>query len=75
MAIAVSAPGVAPTGKVQVKIGKKTYTGTLKGGKVTIRLARFAKAGKVRATVTYLGDAVTTSARTSATITVRKAKK
>jgi hypothetical protein len=75
VAIAVSAQGYTPTGKVRVKIGKKTYTGTLKSGKVTIRLARFTKAGPVRATVTYLGDALTTPVSTTAKITVSKAKR
>ena len=57
---------------MKVKIGRKTYTGTLKAGKVTIRLARFFKAGMVRASVTYLGDALTESARSTATIKVNK---
>jgi hypothetical protein len=75
VAIAVSAQGLTPTGKVKLKIGKKTYVGTLKRGKVTIKLTRFAKAGPVRATVTYLGDALTASVSTIARITVSKAKK
>jgi hypothetical protein len=75
VAIAVSAPGFTPTGKVKVKIGKKTYTGTLKSGKVTIRLARFAKPGKVRATVAYLGDALTNPVSTTARFTVAKARR
>ncbi|WP_345528388.1 5'-nucleotidase C-terminal domain-containing protein [Nocardioides endophyticus] len=75
VAIAVSAQGYTPTGKVRVKVGKKTYTGTLRSGRVTIKLARFTKAGPVRATVTYLGDALTNPVSTTAKITVSKAKK
>jgi hypothetical protein len=75
LAIAVTAQGFTPTGKVKVKIGKKTYTGTLRSGKVTIKLPRFTKAGAVRASVTYLGDALTNPVSTTARFTVSKAKK
>lgn len=75
LVIGVSAPGFTPTGKVTVTVGKKTYTGTLRTGRVTIRLARFAKPGRVRATVTYLGDALAQPASTTARITVSKARK
>lgn len=62
LTVAVSAPGLTPTGKVRVKVGGKTYNKALRGGKATIKLKRFAKAGKARATVTYLGSALTTKA-------------
>jgi 5'-nucleotidase len=75
LVIRVSAPGFTPTGKVTVKVGKKTYTGTLRSGKVTIRLARFAKPGRVRATVTYLGDALAEPVSRTAKLTVSKARK
>lgn len=56
LAIVVTAQGVTPTGKVSVKIGKKRYTAKLKSGRATIKLARFAKPGKVTVLVTYRGD-------------------
>ncbi|WP_170981590.1 5'-nucleotidase C-terminal domain-containing protein [Nocardioides dongxiaopingii] len=71
--VAVRAAGFTPTGKVTVKIGAKTYAGTLKAGKVTIALPKFRKAGTVRAAVTYAGDALTVSRQTTKKIVVRKA--
>ncbi|MBC7632521.1 5'-nucleotidase C-terminal domain-containing protein [Aeromicrobium sp.] len=73
MVIAVAAQGLTPTGKVTVKIGRKTYAGSLTNGKATIKLTRFKKAGTVRASVTYVGDARTKSVSTTARITVKKA--
>ncbi len=51
--------GPEPTGKVTVKIGKKTYTKTVKSGKVTIRGASLKARGKVKVTVTYTPKAKT----------------
>lgn len=72
--ITTTAAGFTPTGKVTVKIGAKTYTGTLARGKVTVRLATFNKPGTVRAAITYLGDARTRSASTTAKLVVVKAR-
>ncbi len=55
--IRVQAPGGTPTGKVTVKVGRKTVSGTLRGGVVTIRLPKVAKPGRVKATVAYAGNA------------------
>jgi hypothetical protein len=71
--VTVRAAGFTPTGKVTVKIGAKTYAGTLKAGKATITLPKFKKAGTVKATVTYAGDALASSARTTKKIVVKKA--
>ncbi|WP_167736572.1 5'-nucleotidase C-terminal domain-containing protein [Nocardioides sp. 1609] len=71
--VTVAASGFTPTGRVTVKIGAKTYAGTLRAGKVTITLPKFKKAGTVRATVTYVGDALAGSVRTTKKIVVKKA--
>ncbi len=56
--VAVTAPGVVPTGKVTVVIGKSRKVVALKGGKATasVRIAKKAKAGKVTVKVSYGGD-------------------
>ncbi|CAM3486897.1 bifunctional metallophosphatase/5'-nucleotidase [Nocardioides zeicaulis] len=52
-----SALGIAKvTGKIKVKAGGKTYTVKLKKGKAFLRLDRFAKAGKKKIVVSYLGN-------------------
>ncbi|MCW2736595.1 family 16 glycoside hydrolase [Nocardioides sp.] len=68
--ISVSAAGSTPTGKVSVKVGSTTLKGTLRGGKVTLRLPVFAKAGTARMKVAYAGDARTLSAARTTRITV-----
>lgn len=75
LAVVVSAPGITPTGKVTVRVGTKTYTGAVRGGRATVALPRFAKAGTVRASVTYAGDTLAAPASTTVRITVRKAPK
>ncbi|WP_340540157.1 5'-nucleotidase C-terminal domain-containing protein [Nocardioides sp. GXZ039] len=62
--VQVSTAGFTPTGVVAIKIGKRTYTAKVVSGVATVKLAKFAKAGKYQAKVTYRGDALT-SARTS----------
>ena len=52
-----------PTGKVVAKVGTKTFSGTLKSGKVTIALPKSAKGKTVP--VTYKGDGYSKSAKTS----------
>ncbi|MBA2952584.1 DUF1080 domain-containing protein [Nocardioides sp. MAH-18] len=69
LAVVVSATGPTPTGAVKVKVGTRTYLGHLRNGTATVRIARFAKAGTVRATVSYLGDSATAPA--SETIRIR----
>lgn len=73
--VTVTAPGLTPSGRVTVKVGAKTYPATLKGGRATVRLARLTKPGTVRATVSYLGDALTEKAATTAKIKVVRAKR
>jgi hypothetical protein len=71
--VAVTAPGHVPSGVVAVKVGSRTYTASLRSGRATITLAKFAKAGTVRASVTYRGDARTTPSTTTRAIKVVKA--
>lgn len=73
LALKVTAPGVTPTGTVKVKVGAKTYSVALRGGKATLRLARFAKAGTVRLTASYAGDAATTAVTKTVRLVVKKA--
>lgn len=71
--VTVSATGVTPGGKVVVRLGgKKVATGTLRNGKVQVRLPR-QQAGQRKLTVRYAGDAdVADSFRT---VTVKVAKR
>ena len=76
--IRVTAPGVrssAITGKLVVKVGKKTVrTITLtasKKGVATIRLPKFTKRGKTTVTVRYLGSATLKPATRSVRVSVR----
>ncbi len=55
--IKASAFGISTvTGKVKVKAGGKTYKVKLKKGKAFLRLDRFAKTGKKKIVVSYLGN-------------------
>ena len=70
---------VSPTGTVRVRIakniGKKRYVATLENGRAIVKLQRFSKPGRARATVTYLGDALSESVKAAERIAVKKAKK
>ena len=61
-------------GKVRLVVGSRTYRGRLAGGKVRIRLRPFARAGRVKLTVRYLGDRRTKAARTTTRVRVRPAR-
>lgn len=57
VAISVSAKGVAPTGKVQVRVGSKIVkTLTLKNGKAKYTVKKFTSKGTKKVSVTYLGS-------------------
>jgi hypothetical protein len=73
--VGVRARGVTPTGTVTVTFGKRSVSGTLVGGRVLVKLPRFAKAGTVRGTVTYRGDAHTTGVTRTLTLRVVKRKR
>lgn len=72
LTVRVTAPGGVVTGKVQVRVGGKTLTGTLSGGVVRFTLPKAAKVGPRKVYVTYLGSATATRAARATTIrTVR----
>jgi large repetitive protein len=84
VSIALAAPGaVTVTGPVtvkvvgKVKVGSKvrssyTLTGRVVNGKVTFRLPKAAKAGKLKITVTYGGSSLTTNVAGSRVIKVKR---
>jgi hypothetical protein len=72
--VGVRARGITPAGTVTVTVGSTTMTARLVHGRAVFRLPKFAKAGTVRATVTYHGDASTTAVRAAVTIKVVKNK-
>ncbi|WP_134741512.1 family 16 glycoside hydrolase [Nocardioides sp. 503] len=75
VAVTVRALGLVPSGKVRLKVGARTYTGTLRNGVATVRLARFAKPGTFRVTATYLGDAFTVARSATTRIKVARARR
>ncbi len=56
---AVRAGGQAATGRIQVKVGNKTYKATLANGRATVALKPFPTTGKKQVKITYLGNATT----------------
>ena len=60
-------------GTVTVRQGGKNYAGTVKNGKVRVRLGTFTSSGpRKKVTVTYSGNAVANGSTTSFTVKVRK---
>jgi ABC-type phosphate transport system substrate-binding protein len=58
LTVSLAGATAAPTGKVTVKLGKKTVgKGSFKNGKAKINLKPFKKAGKAKLKLTYAGDA------------------
>ena len=77
--IVVSAPGVTPTGKVEVTVKSgdktKTYKATLDAdGKVKLELKKAKKVGKLKVKVAYSGDAAVESGTAKTTIKVVEKK-
>ncbi len=72
LTVTVSVPkgAVKATGKVSVKIGKKTVTATLKNGKATVRLPKITKTTKVK--VTYAGKSTHAKASKSYTFKIKR---
>ncbi len=68
--VTVRRGAAAATGTVAVRYGTRTRTLTLTAGTATLRLPKL-KAGKLRITVRYAGDATTTASTASRTIRVR----
>ena len=67
----VRAGGGEATGNVKVKVGKKTYIGRLRSGKVTFVLGKHAPRGKLKVKAAYGGDARTAGAAGVMTIRLR----
>ncbi len=59
-------------GKVRIKVGGRTYLGTLKDGKVKVTLRQFGNRGKKKMEVKYLGTKAVKSVRTSLKVRVRR---
>ncbi|QSR30898.1 bifunctional metallophosphatase/5'-nucleotidase [Nocardioides sp. S5] len=71
--IKASAFGIAKvTGKVKVKAGGKTYKVKLKKGRAFLRLDRFAKTGKKKIVVSYLGNRKIRGDKQVITVRVRR---
>jgi hypothetical protein len=74
LVVRVTAPEGTPTGKVRVKVGKRTLKGTLRRGKVTVTLPAFARVGRAKVKVAYKGDAHTLAASKALRVRVRAAR-
>ncbi|MET0446980.1 MAG: ExeM/NucH family extracellular endonuclease, partial [Aeromicrobium sp.] len=64
---------VVDGGKVTLRSGGKKYTGTVKDGRVRIRLGKFTTSGsRKKVTATYTGNGVAKGSSTTFTVKVRK---
>ncbi len=70
--VTVKAAGANATGRIEVKVGGDTYKAKLEGGRAVVQLDRFAKTGKKKVKVSYLGNGSTESASETVTINVRR---
>ena len=70
---AIRAGSLAATGRIEVKVGTKTYKATLANGRATVALKPFPTTGKKKVKVTYLGNAGTL--RAVKTVTIRVVRK
>ena len=66
----VRAGGAAATGRIEVKVGGKTYRAKLENGRATVVLKPFPTTGKKQVKVIYLGNATTLRAVKTVTIKV-----
>ena len=55
----VTTPDGAATGRIEVKVGSKTYKAKLENGRAVVQLDRFGKTGKKKVKVSYLGNGST----------------
>ena len=72
---AVRAGGQPATGRIQVKVGNKTYKATLANGRATIALKPFPTTGKKKVKITYLGSDTAQPAVKTITVKVVRKKK
>lgn len=73
--VTVRSEGAAAKGKVEVRIGGKTYRATLKNGKATVRLAKFGSAGVKVGKAVYLGNDTTKKSTDVFKVKVTKKKR
>lgn len=71
--VAVTAPGVTPAGPVTVRVGEKSVTGTLAGGRATVALPAGLRPGAVEVTASYAGQPGVTGSAGRADLRVTKA--
>jgi len=70
--VTVTAPGLNPAGSVRVREGGRTVgRGKVRGGRATVKLARFATPGVKRLTVAYGGDGPRAGRTATLRLTVR----
>jgi 5'-nucleotidase len=72
LTVKLSAPGHRVTGRVSVTTGGRTYLARLSAGKATVKLRPYARAGKNKAVVTYLGSDTDRSVKKTVTIRVSR---
>lgn len=70
--VTVKTGGQPAMGKVELKVGGKTYTAKLKNGKADVTLPPFGKAGEKQVKIKYLGNSSTKASSASVTIIVKK---
>jgi hypothetical protein len=72
--VTVTTTGHTPTGTVTIKLKNKTVTAKLANGKATLKLKKLAKAakkGKNKLTITYTGDTTTKPTTTHTTLKLK----
>ncbi|MBW9214679.1 Ig-like domain repeat protein [Mumia sp. zg.B53] len=73
VSVTVRTSGFKATGRVTAKVGKKTVgKGTVRNGKVTIKLKKFKKKGTYRVKLTYSGNAYANGSTKTVKVKVRR---
>ncbi|WP_307828070.1 LamG-like jellyroll fold domain-containing protein [Nocardioides sp. SYSU D00038] len=71
--VSLTAPDRVPvTGKVTVTVKGKKFTRTIKNGKLTLKLPKAAKVGKLKVKVAYAGSPLATGVTKTVTIKVKR---
>ncbi|WP_193606608.1 LamG-like jellyroll fold domain-containing protein [Nocardioides lijunqiniae] len=70
--VTLTAPGVTLTGQVRVTVKGKKVVGTVRNGRVVLRLPKAARVGRLKATVAYLGSPYAAAVTRSVTIRVTR---
>jgi 2',3'-cyclic-nucleotide 2'-phosphodiesterase (5'-nucleotidase family) len=73
VSVRVQAAGFTPTGQVQILSGSTVVgQGTLNAGSISVTVSPYSSAGTTGLTVSYLGDATTTTGSSGVSVTVVK---